>query len=93
MMSAQENTAPGVGTRAMIQFDIEEMLEKRGRSAYWLAKETGLTHTALYRLRRAKTGAIKFETLDAICQALDCEPGDVLKRVHDSPKAKRTAKA
>jgi len=87
MMSAQEITR--TESSAMIECQLDEMLEKRGRTAYWLSKETGLTHAALYRIRHAKSGAIKYDTLEKICTALECTPGELLVIVPDAPKGKR----
>lgn len=87
MIDAQLTIPLGQG--AMIEFKLDEMLEKRGRTAYWLAKETGLTHAALYRIRYAKSGAIKYDTLEKICDALECQPGDLLVKVPDPKRGKR----
>lgn len=87
MMNAQELRLKGLGK--MIELKIDEMLEEKGRSAYWLAKETGVTEAAIWRLRHGKTSAIRFDTLEAICTALDCEPGDLIVMVKDRSKAKR----
>lgn len=67
----------------MIKVHIDELLQKRGKRRYWLAKETGMTQTALSLLSRGKTTRIEFLKLDAICKALDCQPGDVLERVEN----------
>ena len=62
----------------MIEIRIAEMLESRERTFYWLAKETGISHTTLWRLKKGKALGINFETLEKICWALACQPGDVL---------------
>ena len=64
---------------AMIEVKIDELLEKHGRSFYWLAKQTGISHTTLWRLKKGKAVGINFPTLEKICEALECQPGDVLK--------------
>lgn len=65
----------------MVKTRIEEVLEERGRSLYWLAKESGITYAALWNLKERRTDGITFTLLDAICKALDCQPGDILVRV------------
>jgi len=76
-----------------VKFIIDEVLEQRGRSIYWLEQETGLTYAALWRTIRGKSGAIKLETLAKICNALDCEPGELLVRVPaQSAKPKKAKK-
>jgi len=59
-------------------------LEKplHGRSGYWLARQTGLAHTTIARMKNAKK--INYRTLDKLCEALKCEPGDLLSRDHSS---------
>ena len=62
----------------MIEIKVDEVLETRGRSFYWLAKVTGISHTTLWRLKKGKALGINFETLEKMCEALKCQPGDVL---------------
>jgi putative transcriptional regulator len=64
-----------------IEFSVDELLRERGHSFYWLAKETGLSHTTLWRLKKGKALGINFGTLESICRALGCQPGDVLRLV------------
>ncbi len=63
----------------MILVEIDQLLKERKRSFYWLAKETGVSHTTLWRLKKDKAQGITFNTLERICQTLKCQPGDVLK--------------
>lgn len=69
-----------------IEIRVDELLEEHGRTFYWLAKETGISHTTLWRLKKGKALGINFGTLESICQALKCQPGDVL-RLADEKKA------
>jgi putative transcriptional regulator len=57
---------------------LDKLLARENRSFYWLAKETGISHTTLWRLKKGKAVGINFETLEKICLALQCSPGDVL---------------
>jgi len=54
----------------MIEIRIDALLGNRGRSFYWLAKETGISHTTLWRLKKGKALGINFETLEKICVVL-----------------------
>jgi len=63
----------------MILVEIDQLLKERKRSFYWLAKETGVSHTTLWRLKKDKAQGITFNTLERICETLKCQPGDVLK--------------
>jgi putative transcriptional regulator len=62
----------------VVEIRVDELLEEHGRSFYWLAKETGISHTTLWRLKKGKALGITFVTLEKICRGLNCQPGDVL---------------
>jgi len=68
----------------MIEIRVDELLGDHGRTFYWLAKETGISHTTLWRLKKGKALGINFDTLEKLCGALKCQPGDVLSLA--SPK-------
>ena len=55
------------------------MLAKRKMSSQELAERIGITAANLSFLKTGKAKAIRFSTLDAICKALDCQPGDILE--------------
>jgi len=63
----------------IIEVRIDEQLNEKGRSFYWLSKQTQISHTTLWRLKKGKALGINFATQEKICLALECEPGDVLK--------------
>jgi len=67
------------GRRTLIEIRVDELLEERGRTFYWLAKETGISHSTLWRLKKGKSVGINFATLERICRMLSCQPGDVLR--------------
>jgi len=73
----------------MIGIRVDELLQTRGRTFYWLAKQTGISHTTLWRLKKAKALGINFDTLDRLCDVLECQPGDVLFHV-DGKKIRKT---
>ena len=70
----------------MIRVQIDQLLKEQKRSFYWLAKETGVSHTTLWRLKKDKAQGITFNTLERICQTLKCQPGDVLRLGRDGKK-------
>jgi putative transcriptional regulator len=74
---------------SMIVPRFDKLLAKEKRTFYWVAKETGISHTTLWRLRKGKAVGINFETLEKICRALKCHPGDVLFLTHDRVASKR----
>lgn len=63
----------------MIKIRIEELLDEQGRTQYWLSQNSGVDNKTLRRLRTDAKG-INFDTLEKICNTLDCEPGDILIR-------------
>ena len=67
----------------MIVARLDKLLAKEKRTFYWLAKETGVSHTTLWRLKKRKAQGINFDTLEKICRALRCQPGDILFLTND----------
>ena len=62
-----------------IIINIDVMLAKRKMSVTELTEKVGITMANISILKNGKAKAIRLSTLDAICQALDCQPGDVLE--------------
>ena len=63
----------------MIVVNLDVMLAKRKMSSQELAEKVGITQANLSILKTNKGKAIRFSTLDAICEALKCKPGDILE--------------
>ncbi|MEO9968565.1 MAG: helix-turn-helix transcriptional regulator [Hyphomonadaceae bacterium] len=59
---------------------IDVMLAERKMKAKDLAEEMGLTEAQLSKIRNGHMKGIKFDTLDRLCELLDCEPGDLIRR-------------
>ena len=59
--------------------NIDVMLAKRKMSVTELAERVGITIANISVLKNGKAKAIRFATLDAVCKALDCQPGDILE--------------
>jgi len=66
-----------------IRINLDIMLVKRGIKSYELADAVGITNANLSILKTGKAKAIRFSTLEAICEALDCQPGDILEYIKD----------
>lgn len=62
-----------------IVVNIDVMLAKRKMSVTALAEAVGISLTNLSLLKTGKVKGVRFATLEAICRALDCQPGDVLE--------------
>lgn len=73
--------------KTILQFDgnmaiivnLDVMMAKRKMSLNELSEKVGLTLANLSVLKTGKAKAVRFSTLDAICKALDCQPGDILE--------------
>ena len=63
----------------MIILNLDVMLAKRKMSLGELSGKVGITLANLSILKNNKAKAIRFSTLDAICEALDCEAGDIIE--------------
>ncbi|MBO8157865.1 MAG: helix-turn-helix transcriptional regulator [Bacillaceae bacterium] len=66
-----------------IKVNIDVMLAKRKMSVTELSEKVGITMANLSILKNGKAKAIRFSTLEAICKALDCQPGDILEYVSE----------
>ena len=66
-----------------ILVNLDVMMAKRKISAGELAERVGITPANLSILKNNKAKAVRFSTLEAICAALDCQPGDILEFVPD----------
>jgi putative transcriptional regulator len=62
-----------------IIINVDVMLAKRKMSVTELAEKVGITMANISVLKNGKAKAIRFSTLEAICKALDCQPGDILE--------------
>ena len=62
----------------MIRIDLDVVLARRKMSLTELSQKVGITMANLSILKTGKAKAVRFATLDAICKALECQPGDIL---------------
>lgn len=67
-----------------IQINLDVMMARRKMSLNELSERVGLTLSNLSILKTGKAKAIRFSTLEAICEALECQPGDILEFVPDA---------
>lgn len=63
----------------MIEIDLDVLLAMRKMTSLELAEKIGITPANLSILKTGKAKAIRFSTLEAICNTLDCQPGDIIK--------------
>lgn len=69
-----------------IVVNVDVMMAKRKMSLNELSEKVDITLSNLSILKTGKAKAIRFSTLEAICKALDCQPGDILEFVNDNKK-------
>ena len=62
-----------------IEINLDVMLAKRKMSLTELSEKVGITVANLSILKNGRARAVRFETLDAICRALQCQPGEILE--------------
>ena len=67
----------------MIMVNLDVMLAKRKMSVTELSERVGITMANISILKNGKAKAIRFSTLEAICKALDCQPGDILEYIEE----------
>ncbi len=67
----------------MIIVNLDVMMAKRKISSGELAARVGITQANLSILKNQKAKAVRFSTLNDICKALDCQPGDILENKED----------
>ncbi|HZW63352.1 MAG TPA: helix-turn-helix domain-containing protein [Flavobacteriaceae bacterium] len=66
---------------------LDKILKKKNLKSYELADKINITTANLSILKTGKAKAIRFSTLEAICEVLDCQPGDILKYVNEKENA------
>jgi len=69
-----------------IRLNLDVMMAKRKMSLTQLSNHVGITMANMSILKTGKAKAIRFETLNKICEALHCQPGDILEYVTDDSK-------
>lgn len=67
-----------------IIINLDKLLQERGMTGKELSEIVGITEANLSIFRSGKARAVRFTTLEAICEALDCQPGDILEFITDS---------
>jgi putative transcriptional regulator len=67
----------------MVKIKVNDILDKKNLSVYYLSKKTEISYNNLSKLIKGETRSISFEIIDKICSALDCEVGDIIEYVPD----------
>lgn len=72
----------------MIRFNLESLLKERGKTRYWLAKQSGMSHQNVTKMARNNAKGIRLETIEIFCQVLECTPNDLFVIDFDKPESK-----
>ena len=67
----------------MIQINLDVVLAKRKMKVISLTELIGLSNVSISLLKNGKAKGIRFDTLEKICEALECQPGDILEYCKD----------
>lgn len=68
----------------MIKVHLTEIMKKRKVGLIELAEKVGITNANMSLLKNGKVRGVRFDTLNKICELLDCQPGDILKYEKDT---------
>ena len=74
-----------MGDNMAIILRLDRVMADRKISLKDLAEQVGIANINLSKIKTGKVSAIRFSTLNAICEALDCQPGDILEYQKDNP--------
>lgn len=75
----------------MVRLRLREILLDQDRTMSWLSKETRLSYQTVFALAKNQTKRVAFETVDVLCRALNCEPGELFVRDDEDKSAKSKA--
>ena len=63
---------------------LDRVMADRKVTLKWLSEQVGVTNVNLSKIKTGKINAIRFSTLNALCKALNCQPGDLLEYCEDN---------
>ena len=67
----------------MIKLDVLNLLEKNGKTKYWLYKQLGMSYQNFRRMINNETKSIQYENIDALCQIFNCTPNELFKKTDE----------
>lgn len=69
----------------MIQLDVLSLLEKNGKTKYWLYKQLGMSYQNFSRMIHNETKSIRYENIETLCLLFHCTPNDLFRITDDEP--------
>mgnify|MGYP002799849341 CR=1 FL=1 len=73
----------GKGRLAVIRLDVLRILEKQGRTKYWLYKQLGMSYQNFNRMVNNETKSIRYENIETMCLLLNCTPNELFVITED----------
>ena len=70
----------------MLRLKVLEVLEEQGKTKYWLYKQLGMSYQNFNHMVQNRTKSIRYETLETMCQVLNCTPNDLFVIDWDEPE-------
>ena len=67
----------------MVKLRVLELLEKQGKTKYWLYKQLGMSYQNFSRMVNNETKSIRYENIETICLLLNCTPNDLFEITED----------
>ncbi len=67
----------------MIKLNVLELLEKKGKTKYWLYKQMGMSYQNFTKMIRNETKSIRYDNIEALCQILECTPNELFTITED----------
>lgn len=67
----------------IIRLRIKEILEKKGKSNYWLSQQLGMCYRNYHNIVTNQTSAIRFETMEKLCEILEVPVGELFEQIED----------
>ncbi|MBE6797866.1 MAG: helix-turn-helix transcriptional regulator [Ruminococcaceae bacterium] len=63
----------------MIKLKVKELLDKKGKTKYWLYKQLGMSYQNFNKMINNQTKSIRYENIETLCLLLDCSPNDLFE--------------
>lgn len=73
----------------MLKLNVLALLEEQGKTKYWLYKQLGMSYQNFNNMVQNRTKSIRYETLETMCQLLDCTPNDLFVIDWNEPEQAR----
>ena len=67
-----------MGAYLMLKLNVLELLEKQGKTKYWLYKQLGMSYQNFSRMIHNETKSIQYENIETLCLLLNCTPNELL---------------